>query len=195
MNLTYHFVDLLRDAVAQLGSILLDLLDGRTQIIPQLLGRESQLANGHPDHSISLAVDRTSAQHLDLVPNIIDHSAHLHAGHQAPGTQVSTHAGLVHGFKAVGMTDAPIEINDAILHLVKDVLLSNQHSACFFGLLFMFRARGADDTDSGFGLDGMREADHVANDRAILLGLQSNVNLIFRDLAVTAYFEGPDVSG
>lgn len=190
---TYHLVDLLRYPVAEAGGILLDLLDGGAEVIPQLLGGEPELSDRHSYNTVSFSVDGTTTQHLHSHPDVFDDCAHLHAGHQASGTENSTQSCLVHSGNTVGVAETPVELDPAGLHGLKDLVFTDQHRSSVSGLLLVLGSRWTDDANSGLRLDGMGESEHISDDRTVLLGLQSDVDFVFRHGAFPANFECTDV--
>ena len=81
----------------------------------------------------------------------------------------------------------------AILDRIKDFLLPGQYGSCFPGVLLVLRSWFADDTDSSLRADGVREVQHITNNRSILLCLQSDMDLVLGRGAVTPDFEGANV--
>jgi hypothetical protein len=92
------------------------------------------------------------------------------------------------------VSETPIEIDVAGLDSFEDLIFTDQYSTCGERFLRRLRVGGTDDTDSGFGLDGVRESDHVTDDGTVSLCAQANVQLVFLECDLATDFGGSDDS-
>jgi hypothetical protein len=191
---THNFVNLLANPVVETRSILLDLVNRCPQVVAQLLRRESQLADWKTDDSITLAVDGTTAKILNTGSNILNDSTGLCAGHEAARTEDSTQASLVESRHTVRVSQAAVELDSTSLHSLKDFGFTNQDGTGGERILRVLRIGGTDDANSGFGLNGVRESDHVSDDGAIFPCAQANVCLVFDDGWIATDLHGAEIA-
>jgi hypothetical protein len=92
------------------------------------------------------------------------------------------------------VTDETIEFNLACLDSIEYVLFTYQNSSSCAGFLLMSCSRRAHDTDSRFGLDGVRKSEHVTDDRTVTFCFQTNMDFVFGGSRFATNFESAEIS-
>lgn len=92
------------------------------------------------------------------------------------------------------MAEAPIEINDALLNLCEDLILSNQCGTRCARLFGCFGVWWADNTDAKVRLNRVRESKAVADDGTVFKCAEANVHFVFGRGWLTPDFECANVA-
>lgn len=146
------------------------------------------------DNGITLTVHSTTTEHFYSRSHIFHNGTSLRTGHQTARTEDTTQCGLVQGRQTVRVGETAIELNSACLDSIEHFLFTDKNGTsgkCFLGC---FRTGRTDDTDAGFGLDGVGESEHVTDDGTVALCPQSDVQFVFLDGGFATDFDGPDIS-
>lgn len=150
-------MDIFGDAVAQLRDILLHAVHKELDVPLQLLRREAQLPDGHPDNAQPLSVLGPADHLLDGSAGILDDGARLHAGQEALGTEDAAEAGLVHLLQRVGVAQTAVEVDAALLDGLEHLILADHRRARRQRRLPLLAVARRDHADAQVRLDRVRQ--------------------------------------
>ena len=175
----HHLMNILTNNLTQRRHIPLHPLNKRPNIPLHLLGRKPQLPNRHPHHPHALPI-LAPAHHIPhRLPDILNHSPRLRAGHQTARAKDARYAALCEFGQAVRLADTALEVYAAVFDGVEDALFAYEtraHGCRGGGVLAV---RRADHGDADVGSDGVGEAEPVADDLAVFGGAQPDVQFVF----------------
>jgi hypothetical protein len=92
------------------------------------------------------------------------------------------------------VTNEAIEFNLARFDRVEYVLFTYKDSSSRAGFFLVSCSRRTHDTDSRFGLDGVRKSEHVTDNRPVSLCFQTYMDFVFGDSWFATNFEGTEIS-